>query len=343
MKFYKRASKCLSLLALLAGLAAQSAMAKPSWAGGGDDGGDTGGGGGSDAGTVVEVTNFGSNPGNLKMYRYVPTSLASPAPVVVAMHGCWQSAADWDDEPGWTKLAEQWGFILVLPEQQKKNNSWRCFNWFDSADQNRDQGEALSIKQMVDHIKANYSVDSSRVFASGLSAGGAMTAVMLAAYPDVFAGGGISAGIPYKCATSGTQASGCSDPGVDKTPPQWGDLVRGATSHAGPWPKVSIWHGTEDGTVRPMNMTELMEQWTDVHGTDQYADVQETVQGYPHRVYTNASGVAVVETYELTGLDHAQAVDLGAAAERCGSEASYIKDWNICAAYYMGHFWGLGQ
>ena len=311
--------------------------------GGGSHGGNGGGGGGTSA--LVQVSNFGTNPGNLLMYQYTPASVKSPAPVLVALHGCTQSADGFDDEPGWTKMADQWEFILVLPQQQKKNNSLDCFNWFNPKDQNRGGGEALSIKQMVDYVKANANVDGKRVFVTGFSAGGAMAAVMLATYPDVFHGGGIESGVPYKCATSatGTDASNCQSPGVDKTPQAWGDLVRGASSYTGPWPKVGIWQGTADTTVAPMNMTELMEQWTNVNGIDHYADVQDTVQGYPHQVYQDASGNALVETYSLTGLGHAVAITPGTNADQCGVDGTYFVDWNICAAYYIGTFLGLDQ
>ena len=143
----------------------------------------------------TEVTTFGTNSGALKMFRYVPLGLPAGAPMVVAMHGCTQSAAAYDDEPGWVALADRWKFAVVLPEQQTSNNSSRCFNWFQGSDIGRGLGEALSIKQMVDQTKADLNSNPARTFVTGLSAGGAMTSVMLASYPDVFAGGAIMAGV----------------------------------------------------------------------------------------------------------------------------------------------------
>src|SRR5262249_27235572 len=150
--------------------------------------------------TLQEVVGFGSNPGNLKMFRYAPPGLGEGRPVVVALHGCTQSAAAFDDEPGWVELAQRGQFSLVLPQQQTINNTNWCFTWFQASDTGRGLGEALSVKQMVDRTVSDLHADTARVFVTGLSAGGAMTAVMLATYPDVFAGGAIVAGLPYRCA-----------------------------------------------------------------------------------------------------------------------------------------------
>lgn len=298
-------------------------------------------GAGGPASALTEVTGFGSNPGNLRMFKYVPAGLPTDAPLVVALHGCAQSASSYDDETGWQMLADRWQFALLLPQQQSANNSSGCFNWFEAGDIARDQGEALSIRQMVDRMLADHAGDAGRVYVTGLSSGGAMTAVMLATYPEVFAGGAIVAGIPYRCATGMAGAFGCMNPGSDLTPAQWGDKVRAASSHAGPWPVVSIWHGDADYVVRPLNQNEGMEQWTNVHSIDQTADVQGTLAGYPHKVYKDSGGDPRVETVTITGMGHGTSVDPGAGETQCGTAGAYILDVDICSSYYIGRFWGL--
>ncbi|MGW4648323.1 extracellular catalytic domain type 1 short-chain-length polyhydroxyalkanoate depolymerase [Kitasatospora sp. NPDC004289] len=295
------------------------------------------------AAVLTQVTGFGSNPGNLLMYRYVPDGLPAGRPLVVALHGCTQSAAAYDDETGWTKWAERYGFALVLPQQQSANNSSGCFNWFVPGDYSRDQGEALSIRQMVARATADLSTDPSRVYVTGLSAGGAMTAALLADYPDVFAGGGVVAGLPYRCASTQTQASvDCMTTGRDLTPALWGDLVRsGHPSWTGPWPKVSIWHGSSDALVKPVNLTELMEQWTDANGVPQTPALTEAVGGNPHKVYADANGQARVETWSITGMGHGQPVDPGSGAEQCGTAGAYVLDVNLCASHRIATFLSL--
>lgn len=290
---------------------------------------------------LTEVTGFGSNPGNLRMYKYVPPGLPADAPLVVALHGCAQSAASYDAETGWELLAQRWHFALLLPQQQSANNANACFNWFESGDSTRGQGEALSIKQMIERMRSDHASAADRVYVTGLSSGGAMTAVMLATYPEVFAGGAIVAGIPYRCALGSSAAFTCMSPGTDLTPAQWGDKVRAASSHAGPWPIVSIWHGDADYVVRLANQAESLQQWTNVHGIDAVADVEDSIAGYPHKLYRDAAGQARVETYSITGMGHGTPVDPGSGESQCGTAGAYVLDVNLCSSYYIGRFWGL--
>jgi poly(hydroxyalkanoate) depolymerase family esterase len=290
------------------------------------------------AATLTSVSGFGGNPGNLGMYAYHPDGLPAGAPLVVALHGCSQNASDYYTNAGWKKYADLWRFAVVFPEQKSANNILSCFNWFEPADTARGQGEALSIKQMVDYAVGAYGSDPARVFVTGLSAGGAMTAVLLATYPDVFAGGAVMAGVPYGCATTASAAWTCMSPGVDRTPAAWGDQVRAAyPGYPGRRPKVSIWHGTADTRVVPANATELRDQWTNVLG----------VPATPTAASTLPGGTAlesygdVVRVYRITGMTHATAVDPGGAVEQCGTAGTYYKD-TICSAYYTALDWGIG-
>ncbi|MGQ0839359.1 extracellular catalytic domain type 1 short-chain-length polyhydroxyalkanoate depolymerase [Actinokineospora sp.] len=291
------------------------------------------------AASISEVTGFGDNPGNLRMFRYVPDGLPAGRPVVVALHGCLAGGADYGTDAGWIELAQRWRFTVVLPQQQMINNPSRCFNWFYGADTRRGWGEAESIAQMTRRTVAD--VGGVRVYATGLSAGGAMTSAMLGSYPDLFAGGGIVAGVPYLCSTVLVTAGVCLLPGMNLTPGQWGDKVR-STGHPGPWPTVSVWHGPLDFTVSPGNLREIVDQWTNVHGIPATPSATDTVAGYPHAVYRSGSRT-VVESYTITGMGHGQAVDPGGATGQCGHTGLFFPDANICAAWHIGRFWGLDR
>lgn len=119
-----------------------------------------------------ELTGFGANPGNLRMFAYAPKALPHEAPLVIALHGCTQAAAEYDQGTGWSALADSVGFAVVYPQQQPANNPKNCFSWFLPADIARGHGEALSIRQMVEHAIATFGVDRRKVFVTGLSAGG---------------------------------------------------------------------------------------------------------------------------------------------------------------------------
>jgi poly(hydroxyalkanoate) depolymerase family esterase len=289
--------------------------------------------------SLTEVTGFGTNPGALRMFRYDPPGLPSGAPVVVALHGCTQDAG-YAVDSGWTTLADRWHFSVVAPQQTASNNFSNCFDWFQSGDIERGNGEAASIAQMVDRQLADVHGDPSRVFVTGLSAGGGMTAVMMATYPEKFRAAGIVAGLPYDCSRAAGGPYPCMYGWANQTPAQWGDRVRAARpGYGGPWPTLTVFQGTADITVKPSNMTDLVKQWTNVQGADQSPDRSDTVAGYPHQVYTDPSGKAVVETYSITGMGHGQPVD---PATGCGTTAPYILDVHLCAAYRLGQGWGLG-
>lgn len=280
---------------------------------------------------LTQVGSFGSNPGALRMYSYVPSGLAAGRPVIVALHGCTQSASDYYGHSGWPKYADLYQAALIFPEQTSSNNSLSCFNWYVSGDITRGSGEALSIKQMVDYAVANYGSDPHRVYVTGLSAGGAMTAVMLATYPDVFAGGAVVAGLPYNCGTV------CQYQAQSKTPKQWGDLVRAADpGFTGARPRVAIWYGTSDTTVVPANATELRDQFTDVAGVSQTATGTVALSGGTTEELYGSS----VALFKVPGIGHGTPVDPGPAESQCGSTGTYYLA-SICSSYYIAQFWGL--
>lgn len=292
----------------------------------------------SRAASLTRVDSFGANPGNLAMYLYQPHGLAPDAPLVVAMHGCGQTAQDYFANSGWAELADRHDFSLVLPQTSGANNTNECFNWFEPGDITRGQGETASINQMVAKAVSTYGVDPDRVFATGLSAGGAMTSVMLATYPDTFAGGSIVAGIAYRCATTLLEGLTCLSAPPNRTPGAWGDLVRDAyPGYDGPRPRVAIWHGTSDYIVSQANATESRDQFTDVLGTGQTPTATETLPaGTTRTVY----GDRDVLVYSVSGMGHGLPVDPGTAAGQCGRAAEYFLD-TICSAGLDAEFFGL--
>ena len=292
---------------------------------------------------LVEISGFGTNPGALKMFAFVPEPLPRAPALVVVLHGCGQTAAAYDFGTGWSTLAKRYGFALLMAEQQGANNANTCFNWFNPGDIARGRGEAASIRQMVARMVADHKIDPRRIYVTGLSAGGAMTSVMLAVYPEVFAGGAIIAGLPYGIASNVREALGGMMQSTSRPAGKLGDLVRKASKHKGPWPKVSVWHGTADRTVNPANANEIVKQWLDVHGLPTAPMSATDVDGYPREVWWNADGETVVESYTITDMAHGTPLGLSGNDERYGAEGAFLIEAGISSSSHIANFFGLTE
>ena len=292
-------------------------------------------------GRLRAVSGFGSNPGALRMWEYRPEHLAPSPALVVVLHGCTQNATEYDHGAGWSTLADRYGFVVLFPEQDRANNPNLCFNWFQPGDTARGRGEALSIRQMVERAAADHGIDRGRVFVTGLSAGGAMTAVMLATYPDVFAGGAIIAGLPHGAAANVQEAFESMFQSPPRPAREWGDLVRAASPHRGPWPRLSVWHGSVDATVKPANADEILKQWADVHGLSSTPTTTDRVDGYPRSVWRDADGNDVIESYTITGMAHGTPLAVGDGETSVGAAGPFLLEAGISSSYHIAKFWGL--
>lgn len=289
---------------------------------------------------LTQVNGFGSNPGNLKMFYYSPKVVDHKAPLIVLLHGCAQSASEFDDETGWTKFADENGFFLLLPQQNEMNNPARCFNWFEPADIGRDRGEAGSIAQMVEQMQKLFNIDARKVFITGLSAGGAMASVMLATYPEMFAAGAIVAGIPYGCAFNSTNAWSCMF-GTQLPIPtsrQRGDAVRRAAgNYKGPWPRVMIVHGTADEFVNFKNALYHVDQWTNVHGINNRPSSRSVLSSQIYLEFKK-NGQVVVSSLSIQNHMHGYPID---PKNNCGEVGKFVLDAEICASRYIADFFKL--
>lgn len=290
-----------------------------------------------------EIEEFGTNPGNLRFLVHVPANLRPSPGIVIALHGCGQTAAEYAKGTGWSSLADAHGFIVVYPEQRQANNPKNCFTWFMADDITRGSGEAASIHQMAEHAIGRFGADRRRVFVNGLSAGGAMASVMLATHPETFAGGAIIAGLPYGCAGSVQEAFGAMF--SEKTHTSWtlGENIRRASSHRGPWPSISIWHGSVDPIVKPSNADHIIRQWLDVHGLAAEPSHTEQIGSHSQRTWLDAHGRPAVEAYTLTGMAHAVPLDLAAALGPCGATGPFFLDVGLSSTLMSARSWGLAD
>ncbi|GIG91911.1 extracellular catalytic domain type 1 short-chain-length polyhydroxyalkanoate depolymerase [Plantactinospora endophytica] len=275
------------------------------------------------AASLTEVTNFGTNPSNLRMHLYVPDRLAARPAIVVAVHYCTGTGPAFYSGTQFASLADRYGYIVIYPSATR---SGQCFDVYSQQALRRDGGsDPVSILSMVRYVQQRYT--TGQVFATGTSSGAMMTNVLLGNYPDVFTAGAAFAGVPHSCfATTGgsTWNSECANGQLIRTAQQWGDLVRGAyPGYSGARPRMQLWHGTNDETLRYPNFGEEIKQWTNVHGLSQTPTSTDTPQsGYTRTRYGSSGPQAPVEAISMQGVSHNLPVNAAEAIRFFGLDSS---------------------
>jgi poly(hydroxyalkanoate) depolymerase family esterase len=302
-----------------------------------------GGAGQTVASRLQEVRAFGANPGNLRMFVHAPEAIANRPALVIALHGCSQTAQTYERGTGWSTLADRSGFVVVYPEQQRANNANACFSWFQPSDIARDQGEAHSIQQMTEYAIVKYGIDRRRVFVTGLSAGGAMASVMLATYPDVYAGGAIIAGLPYGCAGSVQEAFDAMFSEQSPSGRALGDRVRAASKHRGAWPKISVWHGSADAVVKSSNADHSVRQWANVLGITETPTRTERIGHHTRRFWDDTEGNTMIEQLSIAGMAHGVPLAVTVDAQSCGVAGPFFLDVGLCSTRHIARSWGLAK
>jgi poly(hydroxyalkanoate) depolymerase family esterase len=196
-----------------------------------------------------------TNDAGTRSYRlYVPgsynsqTAAAKAAPLLVMLHGCTQDPDDFALGTGMNALAEECSCLVAYPAQSLQANPSRCWNWFNAFDQQHGQGEPAIIAGLTRDIMARYTVDPAQVYVAGLSAGGAMAAILGTLYPDLYAAVGVHSGLPFAAAHDLASAVAAMK----------GDFRRlHASERALP---IIVFHGDRDTTVHPANGDELIQQ-----------------------------------------------------------------------------------
>ncbi len=259
------------------------------------------------AAALTEVTDFGTNPSNLRMYLYVPDSVTANPAVLVAVHYCTGSGPAMHSGTEYASLADRYGFVVIYPSVTRAS---KCFDVSSPQALRRGGGsDPVGIRSMVDWVTRTYDADTDRIFATGISSGAMMANVLLGVYPDVFRAGAAFAGVPFGCfaTTDGSEwNSACANGTITRTPQQWGDLVRTAhPGYTGPRPRMQLWHGTQDDVLRYPNFGEEIKQWTNLHGLGQTPAATDSPRdGWTRTRYGGTGDQAPVEAISLRGVDH---------------------------------------
>jgi poly(hydroxyalkanoate) depolymerase family esterase len=255
-----------------------------------------------------------TNEAGTRNYRlYVPSKPASgPRPLVVMLHGCKQNPEDFAAGTTMNLLAEESGCLVLYPEQAGTANHSHCWNWFEQSHQGRGQGEPSLIAGMTQEVVREHGADAGRVYVAGLSAGGAMAAVMAVAYPEIYAAAGVHSGLPVGSAHDLMSALNAMKGAPKKK--------RQAAASAKPVP-VIVFHGDRDAIVHPSNGQTVYQQLT------QGASVRETEErgdGHTRTTSLDAGGKVVAEHWTMHGAGHAWSGGsaAGSYAEPSGPNAS---------------------
>jgi poly(hydroxyalkanoate) depolymerase family esterase len=228
-------------------------------------------------------------------YRvWVPTRPAPARPLVVALHGCWQTPEDFARGTRLNEAAERRGLVVVYPAQGRRDNPYRCWNWFEPAEQTAAGAEASGILAIARRVQAERGVRESRVIVLGFSAGAWMAVNLACAAPEAVAGVGAVAGGPYRCARGPEDAIQCLR----------GSRRDGAAACGRPRGlRASLWHGALDSVVSPVNLTALEAMFVRLLGVSAGATSRDV--GAVHAVYRDARGAPVLETWLVRGMGHA--------------------------------------
>lgn len=287
---------------------------------------------------LIPLENDSLNPGELDAFIY--TTNKPTKSLLVLLHGCGQNSQTFAKQTGLLEAAKSNNFMLLLPQQIKKNNAQLCFNWFSTIDQKGDNGEAASIVTMIQLIKSKYAVTD--IYIAGLSAGGSMTSNLISLHPELFHSAAIISGIGYPCANNLVKAISCmkngmDENGMDKSAKRLAKMLINQQQKSIQWPNVSIITGTSDGIVNPKNSYQLVELWRHILGTNEIETKQ--LKGASIQVMRNKQTNKVLSLIEIKGMGHGWPVN----AEQTfgGSSAPFIPETPISATNYIINLWAL--
>jgi poly(hydroxyalkanoate) depolymerase family esterase len=299
--------------------------------------------------SLIQIEDFGDNPGNLKMFVYENSRKDSAIkPLVIVLHGCGQNAPSIAALTGWNKLADTNNFILLYPQQKMINNISTCFNWFNNNDIEKGKGESESILEMISYMQLHYKIDSTKIFITGLSAGAAMSVVMLATHPEIFKAGAIFAGCAYKLATNPLEAFSAM---AGNKKPSTEQLLKNITAqnptYHKKYPTLIVYQGLNDNIVNPKNAYTLITQWTALHNCDSIPDKiigsYQSISDITRMEYVNKEKDTVVLFYEIKKLGHQLLIKPGDAFNEGGKKGTYGVDKNFHSTYQTAKDFGILQ
>jgi poly(hydroxyalkanoate) depolymerase family esterase len=304
---------------------------------------------------MLAIAKFGDNPGKLKMYMHLPEKIINPSekkPLVIVLHGCSQSASSIADASGWNHLSDRNGFYVLYPETNVKNNLSGCFNWFQPANNTKDQGELASIMSMIEFAVAEYPIDEKNISVYGVSAGAAMAVALMANYPHKFKSGASIAGVAYGMANNAIKATKAMSSPTETSSEQLKKNVTDVSAqYQGDYPKLILMQGMKDPVVDPRNADQLVQQWLALHDTDstkvsveEHFNKNDDVTRF---TYTDSFNDPCVVYFQINNIGHQIPIDAdGSNSATPTATAStgagyFTRDKNFFSTYWIAVEMGL--
>jgi poly(hydroxyalkanoate) depolymerase family esterase len=235
-----------------------------------------------------------SSAGTRAYKLYIPpASFEDPLPLVLMLHGCTQNPDDFAAGTRMNEAALKRGFYVLYPAQTQHANSSRCWNWFKHNHQKRGRGEPALLAGMTRDVMSRYNIDPQRVYVAGLSAGGAMAAILGDAYPELFAAVGVHSGLPTGSATNLQTALSAMQTGA-------APVARTTAS-----PPTIVFHGDRDTTVNAANGEHVVAASAGASQCEEKRARSSNGRDYTHRIYKEAGGRVVAEHWTVHGAGHA--------------------------------------
>lgn len=233
---------------------------------------------------------------------YVPSAPAADAPLVVALHGCWQTPEDFARGTRLNTAAESRGLVVVYPAQGRHDNPYRCWNWFNPADQAASGGEAAAILALARHVQEDRAMRDRRLLVIGFSAGAFMAVNLACAAPQTVTGLGVTAGGPYRCGVGPSGAMQCMR-GAAGDPTAAAEQCLSAAGVRALSLRASLWQGGADAVVNVANLSALETMLARAMGT--VGAITDTVDAAVHSVHRDRRGTPRLETWLVRAMGHA--------------------------------------
>jgi poly(hydroxyalkanoate) depolymerase family esterase len=263
---------------------------------------------------------YTNSHGSRQYKLFIPSRYrGQPLPLLVMLHGCLQDPDDFARGTRMNVIAEEQSLFVLYPSQAEAANQTRCWNWFNAAHQRRDQGEPSIIAGMTQEVIRTYHIDARRVYIAGMSAGGAMAAIMAALYSDLYAAVGIHSGMPYGAAQNFLAALTAMKDGA----------AIGARLPDRRIPLI-VFHGDQDVMVHPRNGEQLLSQWLGGPASNR-TQVTSAVQAgegngreFTRTIYRDAADHALAENWLVRDAGHAWSGggSVGSFTDTAGPDAS---------------------